>query len=80
MFKIEDCKILKCEEKTYTLDNGKTGVWYDTLIRIGGEVYPMTSKIQLVEDSLVTLSFEFRKKTPKSGNEYTGIRIVEVVA
>jgi len=79
MFKIPDAVVISSLEKEWEIE-GKKGLYYETQIRVGSEIYPMTSKVDLgtYEYQTVTLECELRAKTPKKGNPYTGLRIIGV--
>jgi len=78
MFTIKDVQVITCEAKEWEME-GKKGIWYATCIRVGVELFNMSSKVQLEQDKNYDLEFEFQVKNPKKGMPYTGVRIVSVV-
>lgn len=82
MFIIKDVRVLSCEQKDWTMKGNdgveKTGVYFPTTIRLGGEIFNVTSKVLLVQDNDYDLEFELQSKTPKVGSAYTGVRIVSI--
>jgi len=80
MFNLNEVRIIACEEKAWSI-NGKEGKFYPTTIRIGSDIFNVTSKVDLIEyiDTDVSLVVELQAKTPKTGNPYTGIRITGIV-
>jgi len=79
MVKIENAVVVSCKQKEWDIE-GKKGVYFETEVKIDDEVFPLTSKIDVSEFQykLVTLVCELRKKTPKKGQPYTGLRITDV--
>jgi len=79
MFIIKKVRVLACEEKPWEID-GKKGLFYPTSIRLSEKIFNITSKVDLRPeiDKEVNLELELQSKTPKSGNPYTGIRILGV--
>jgi len=80
MFTLKNVRIITCEEKPWEM-NGKSGFFYPTTIRIGNEIFNITSKINLTEhvDRDCSLAVELQAKIPKNGSPYTGVRITDIV-
>lgn len=85
MFTLKNVDVITCEEKLWEID-GKTGLFYPTMIKLGDKTFNITSKCDLREYALggslagsVNLECEFQTKTPKTGNGYTGVRIIGVL-
>lgn len=79
MFTIDEVRVLTCEEKDWSI-NGKSGNYYPTDIRIGNDIFSVSSKVDLRDeiDQTVSLVMELQAKTPKTGQPYTGVRIIQV--
>lgn len=76
MLQAKNVRIVSCEEKDYTLENGKSGKYYPTVIRVSGKLYRITSKEALPVDTDCNLDLEILEKTSKTGFTYTTIRIL----